>query len=276
MRTSIKGLLTLAMLTVATLSIGPTRLSIAAESLIGKVTMERTSSGLSIAGTIQKVPPGTKTRIEIVRKAGRALKPMDQPGADAIVAPDGSFRASLSNSNGAAFAAGTYTVQITAIFNMFWQSVEVLQKAGVELDGQGRSGLQTNPKALPETPDFKAFDAEFPSAGRYIEVRRDITVPALPSDAAAIEAVKNARLTVQGRGRSDLPVGKSVEWFASASGLSQTAWSAVQGAEGKWTVTLDCVDGGKEKRAQWEYNSRTKAVRYLDPLAKTLSYVPPE
>ena len=260
---------------MAALSIGPTR-PVAAESLVGKVTVERAAGGLNIAGTIKEVPPGTKTRVEIVREAGRPLKPVDQPGADAIVAPDGSFRASLSNPNGAAFPAGTYTVQITVIFNMFWQSVEVLQKAGVELDSQGRSGLQPNPKALPTTPDFKAFDPEFPSEGRYIEVRRDVGVPALPSDAAAIDAVKNARLTVQGRGRSDLPVGKSVEWFASASGLSQKAWSAVQGPEGKWTVILDYVDEGKEKQAKWEYNPKTKAVKYLDPLAKAFSYVPPE
>lgn len=264
------------LLVAATVSIALARYSIAAESLIGKLAAERTAGGLSIEGTIQKAPPGTKIRIEIIRKAGRALKPMDQSSADAIVAPDGSFRTNLSNRSGAAFAAGIYTVQITAMFNRAWQSVEVLRNAGVELDSQGRSELHTNPKALPETPDFKPFDPEFPRAGRYIEVRRDLTVGALASNAAAIEAVKNARLTVQGRGRSDLPVGKSVELFASAPGFKARGWSAVQGAGGKWTVTLDCIDGGKETRAQWEYDPKTRVVKYLDPLAKILSYVPPE
>ncbi len=68
--------------------------------------------------------------------------------------------------NGSAFAAGSYTVQITSTFNMFNQSVEVLQKAGVELDSQGRSEVHTNPKALPNTSDFKPYDPAFPRAGR--------------------------------------------------------------------------------------------------------------
>jgi hypothetical protein len=250
--------------------------SIAAESLIGKVTAERTAQGLNIVGTIQKVPPKTKMLVKIVRFSGRALKPKDKPSAYAFVGADGSFGANLSNRDGSAFSAGTYTVEITAMFNGPWQSVEVLQKAGVELDSQGRSDVETNPKALPETPDFKPFDPEFPRAGRYIEVRCDVTVAALASDAAAIEAVKNARLTVQGRGRSDLSVGKSVELFASAGGFRVKGWSAMERAGGKWTVTLDCIDGEKEKRAQWEYDPKTKVVKYLDPLAKILSYVPPE
>lgn len=263
-------------LTAATVGIALTVQATAAESLIGKITAERTSSGLTIAGTIQRVPPGTKMRVELVRFSGRNLKPMDQPSGDAIVGPDGSFRANLPSHGRAPFEAGTYTVQLTAMFNRPWQSVEVLQKAGVELDSQGRSQLHTDPKALPDTPDFKPFDPEFPRAGRYIEVRREVTVAAPRGDAAAIEAVKNARLTVQGRGRSDLPVGKSVDWFASAPVFKVRGWSAVQGADGKWTVSLDCVDGEKETQARWEYDPKTKMVKYLDPLAKILSYMPPE
>jgi hypothetical protein len=264
------------LLIAAAVSIALAQHSIAAESLIGKVSAERTAGGLNIVGTIQKVPLGTKMRVEIVRKEGRGLKPRDKPSIDTIVAPDGSFRANLSNRDGSAFSAGTYTVQITAMFNSGWQSVEVLKKAGVELDSQGRSSITTDPKALPQTPDFKPFDPEFPRAGRYIEVRREVTVTALRADAAAIEAVKNARLTVQGRGRSALPVGKSVELFASAPGFKPKGWSAVQEQRGKWTVTLDCVDGDKETKAQWEYDPKTKVVKYLDPVAKALSYVPPE
>lgn len=180
------------------------RHSIAAQSLIEKVAAERTSGGLIITGTIEEVPPGTKIEIEIIREAGRARKLTDRPRADAFVGPGGVFRAKVSNGDGAPLPAGTYVVKITTMFNRPWQSVEVLRKAGVEMDSQGRSDLHTNPKALRETPDFKPFDPEFPKAGRYIEVRRDVTVGVLPSDAAAIEAVKGARLLVRGAGRSSL------------------------------------------------------------------------
>src|SRR5438128_9883818 len=95
--------------------------SIAAGTLVGKVTAERTPSGLTIAGTIQMVPPGTKIRVEIVRLSGRALKPTDRPSGDAIVGQDGLFRASLSTRNNAPLEAGTYTVQLTVRFNRGWQ-----------------------------------------------------------------------------------------------------------------------------------------------------------
>jgi hypothetical protein len=251
-------------------------LALAADSLIGPLTVQRTAAGLSITGTIREIPPGTKMRVEIVRRGGRALKPIDQPASDTIVGSDGSFGADLAGRDDDAFAAGTYTVQITAMFNRPWQSVDVLQKAGVELDSQGRTELHTNPKALPKTADFKPFDPEFPNAGRYIEVRREVTVAQLVGDAAAIDAVKKARLTVQGSGRSDLAVGKSVEFFASQPGFKILGWSAAQGKAGRWTVTLDCVDGDKKTQAQWEYDPRSKVVKYLDPLSKILSYVPAE
>ncbi len=66
-----------------------------------------------------------------------------------------------------------------------------------------------------------------------------------------------------------------MHFFASGSGFKPLAWSAVVEPNAKWTVTLRCIDGGTEKTAQWEYDIKTKSVKYLDPLAKTLSYVPP-
>lgn len=263
------------LLTAALAAIVPGQ-SIAADSLIGKVTAERMNSGLAVAGSMQNVPPGTKLRVEVVRISGRSLKLIDRPSGDAIVGNDGIFRTNLSSNRDSALDAGTYTIQITAMFNRGWQSIEVLRKAGVDLDSQGRSDLYPNPKNLPYTSDFKPFDPEFPRAGRYIEVRREVALPPLGADKAAIEAVKKARLTVQGHGRSSLSIGKSVALYAAAPGFTPNGWTAAKGPGGKWTVTLDCVDGGKKTAAQWEYDPQTQQVKYLDPLAKTLSYVPSE
>jgi len=155
-----------------------------------------------------------------------------------------------------------------------WQTVDVLRKAGVELDSQGRSNIDTDPKAIPESPDFKPNDPEFPSAGRYLSVIREVSLESLPANQAAVEAVKSATLLVQGEGLSSLPVGKSVEWFAKVGGFKPVSWSAQLGPDGKWVITLDCIDGDNPKKTQWSYDPRSKAVRYLDHIAKIISYVP--
>lgn len=134
----------------------------------------------------------------------------------------------------------------------------------------------TNPTAIPENPDFKPDDPEFPKAARHLDTIRKITIGALTSDVAAIDGVKDAILVVQGRGRSSLSVGKSVDFFVSAGGFKVVGWSTAIGSDGKWVVTLDCIDGVNPKKAKWQYDPRTKAVKYLDPLSKLLSYVPPD
>ena len=92
-----------------------------------------------------------------------------------------------------------------------------------------------------------------------------------------IDAVKDARLTVQGKGRSADPIRNVVAYFekGSSGAFTPRAWSAKRSSRsGPWVVTLDCVDGEERKQAQWEYDPKTKTVKYLDPLAKTLSWLP--
>ncbi len=125
--------------------------AIAAETLIGKVTAERGSDGLIIAGSISSVPPGTKLRVDIVRVPGRSLRSMERPRGAAIVGQDGLFQATLPSQDVALSEAGTYTIQLTAMFNRGWQSAQVLQKVGVALDSQDRSTISTNPK--PDEPE---------------------------------------------------------------------------------------------------------------------------
>jgi hypothetical protein len=243
---------------------------------------------MKISGMIRKLPPGTKIWVDIIHvihQPGGALKrgggPAGPQDANVIVAADGTFHASLRNiswdgknfvDNGP-FRPGSYAIMISAYFNTGWQAIDVLRKAGVELNSQGRSSISTDPRAIPESPDFKPDDPEFPKAGRHLEAIREVKLGPLPADVAAIDAVKGAILGVQGRGRSSLPVGKSVDLFASL-GAKPIAWSAAVGPDAKWIVSLDCVDGEKQQKAQWSYEPKSGAVRYLDPLAKTLSYTP--
>jgi hypothetical protein len=252
----------------------------ASGSLLGPLTAQRTADGMTISGTIRNIPAGTKMWVEIIHEPGGPEKPVSGPEDDhVIVNSDGKFQAtilqaSILNPSGAAFRSGTYRIMIESHFSSGWQTIEVLRKAGVELDSQGRSDIYTDPKSIPESPDFKPNDTEFPKAGRYLSVTREVNLGSLPADQTAVEAVKSAILLVQGEGLSSLPVGKSVEWFAKAGGFKPVAWSAQLGPDGKWVITLDCIDGEKPTKAQWSYDPKSNTVRYLDHLAKTVSYVP--
>jgi len=245
-------------------------------SLVGSLIAERSGSGLTISGMTNGLPAGTKMWVEIIHQPGGPKKPISGPQDDkVIIAVDGRFRANLSNRDGSVFRPGSYTIMITAYFNSGWQTVDVLRKAGVELDSQGRSSVRTDPKAIPESLDFETDDPEFPKVGRHLKILREVKLGAVTADQAAIDAVTGATLLVQGRGRSRLAVGKSVDLFASMGGFKPIAWSAALGPDAKWVVTLDCIDGEKQEKAQWSYDQASKVVRYLNPLAKTLSYTPP-
>src|SRR5262249_41718527 len=172
----------------------------------------------------------------------------------------------------AALPAGRYTVKLTSIFNSGWQSIEVLRKAGVDLDERGRSSMQTDPTALPKTADFKPFDREFPQASRFLDVTRQVVIPAAAPTEVALSAVKSAHLTTPEHGRSELNLEQTTRLFALTGGFEPIGWSSAPGDGGRWIVTLDCRDGGTRKEAKWEYDPKTKRVRYLDPLAKTLSW----
>jgi hypothetical protein len=245
--------------------------------LVGTLAAQPNGDGMTISGTMRGIPAGTKMWVQIIHEPGGPVKPISGPQDDSvIVGSDGKFQANIRNSKGAPFKPGTYRLKVTSFFNRGWQAADVLRRAGVELDSRGRSSIKTNPKAIPESPDFKPDDPEFPKESRHLEAIREVNLGAVSADLAAIAAVKSATLIVQGKGRSSLPVGKSVDWFQSAGGFKPIAWSAVAGSNGDWIVTLSCVDGGKEKKAQWSYDDKSKRVKYLDPLAKTLSYVPPD
>jgi hypothetical protein len=229
-----------------------------------------------ISGRSQALPSGTKVWVEIIQQPGhsriRGEGPMD---SNVIIGDDGSFLAKIPTPSGGSFATGNYLIRITSFFTSGWQSAEVLKAAGVGgLDSLGRSDVHTDPRAIPESPDFKPDDPEFPKASRHLEAVREVQLGPIPADQVAIAAVKGATLVVGGNARSSLSVGKSVDFFASAPGFKPLTWSAVAEADSKWTVTLHCIDGGTEKAAQWEYDLKSKGVKYLDSLAKTLSYVP--
>jgi len=276
------------------------RSALASEPIIGQLSARRVEGGaVVIEGRAQHLPAGTKLAIEILRQDSREIFRQDRiPDDWARFAPElkgkiqkshyreddiivdgtGHFETPpLTTQSGTIWSPGKYRVQIESHFSKAWQSCDVVKQLGVDTDSQCRTSIDPNPTKLPVSPDLVAADPEFPNAGRYLKAPREVAFPALSEDSAVIDAVKNARLTVQGKGRSADPIRNVVAYFekGSSGAFTPRAWSAKRSSpSGPWVVTLDCVDGQERKQAQWEYDPKTKTVKYLDPLAKTLSWLP--
>jgi hypothetical protein len=118
------------------------------------------------------------------------------------------------------------------------------------------------------------YDPEFPTnSGRLLKIQRQVNFPKLSGEDGAINAVKNAKLIVQGKGKSGRSVIDIIQKLSNQY-FVPLSWSAKQDSpDGPWIVTLNCIDGGKQKTAQWEYNPETETIKYLDPLAKLLSFL---
>jgi hypothetical protein len=119
-------------------------------------------------------------------------------------------------------------------------------------------------------------DPELPKAGGYLEVFFGINFPGISLELQAVQTVKDAILTLPEKGRSADPIINVAAYFEKAGGFKTIDWAAKQSSNGLWIVTLNCIDAGKKKQAQWGFFPRPKTVKYIDPLAKLLSWLPRE
>jgi hypothetical protein len=242
----------------------------AGEPLVGPLTARRTEAGgVIVGGAIKKLPLGTKVWVQLGAREGKMSRHGTAKTATSEVLLDGNgeFQSEPFTNEGAVLPPGQYTVNVLSHFNSGWQSCSVLRQLEVKTDDKCRTDMQTHP-ALPETPDLVPDDPEFPKAGRHLEARRAVIVPAVPADVLAIEAVKTARLSVPGESRSANAIGKVVEYFGKAPGVKPKAWSASRQPNGKWIVTLAVDNGGEHQQAQWEFDPKNRTVKYLDPLVE--------
>ncbi len=233
-------------------------------SLVAEFSSERSAEGALVFHGRVLLPPGTVLWL-ILKPPGR--KPFEP--AKVSLGADGGFTSEAITDNGALLRPGGYKVVVLSWFNGAWQSPEVMSLVGE--DGE----------KLPKRP-LTPVDKEFPLAAGRLEETRAFILPDLSPERMAIEAVKNARLSTPENGRSADPVRGVVAYFESVyantdpDNTRATGWSAHQGPDGKWTVTMDYLDAHKPKQAHWEYDPSTKHVRYLDPEAKMFSWTPKE
>jgi hypothetical protein len=226
--------------------------------LVQGVEATRASDGSITVSGVATLPAGTKLMIELLGRAGRTA---DQ--AESRVGSGGRFSATGLSNGSRPWAAGSYQVRILSYFTRVWQSESILASVGV-------NGARLPQDAL--VPD----DPEFPKASRHLEVKVTVVFPDVSRQVAAIQAVQGARLLVAGQGKSSASVKETVDRIARAPGFRPLNWTAAQRGDGSWIVSLACIDGQQHKEAQWSYNPQTGRVKYLDPLSKILSYLPPE
>jgi len=241
--------------------------SIAAESLLISLSAQRTADGGIIFIGQVKLPKGTKMMIDLSLNN-------DLLGQDTVLIKDaGNFESGVFRKGKKPHSPGTYQVSIFSHFTKVWQSPEILKLVGEN------GALLPSDLLVPDDP-------EFPNDTRHFEVTRNVIFPriALVSNNAlansteqkAIRSVQEAYLSVPDRGRSADPVKGVVAFIEKGGGFQALSWTANQSSPGIWIVTLDCIDAGQKKKAQWECNIETKKVKYLNPLAKILSWTPAE
>jgi len=229
----------------------------AVDSLIQQISTRRIENGGVVILGKAKLPKGTKLMIDLTR-SGRLLGQ-----TKVFVNEEGNFSSEPFTDNNKPHPSGIYKVKIYSYFNKMWQTDDVLNKTG-------ENGAKLLPALL--VPD----DSEFPKAGGHLDVSLDITFPGVSPELQAIQAVKDAILTLPDKGRSADPIKNVIAYFEKAGGFKAIGWAANQSPNGIWIITFNCIDAGQTKKAQWEFNPKTKIVKYLDPLAKLLSWLPAE
>ena len=229
------------------------------KTLFAELSAKRSSGGGIVLSGKLLLPKASKIGLDLIHPASQRL--LGQTKVD--LSDNGYFESEPFTNRGKPHEPGPYDIRVYSYFTEIWQPPEIIAFVGKDGTLLPASALIAN-------------DPEFPDTGRHLSEIRQVTFPPVSADLAAIEAVKNARLLVTGRGRSAGLIKNVVLWFERAGGFEALLWSADQRSDGVWVVTLICNDAGKPTKAQWEYNATTKKVRYLDPLAKLLSYLPPE
>src|SRR5450830_359465 len=178
---NIKKLVTLALLLFSTYAFSKNE-----NPIIESIKADRTNSLLVVSGVAKALPPGTKLWVSVVKIDNQKLAYSDIIfDNEVVIKPDNTFVANLRlhghldkynfpDKHG--FPDGRYQLEFSSHFNPNWQSKEILTATGVEMDSQGRTGRDANPKNLPESKDFISENG-----GRYLEAVRTVAIGDLTS-----------------------------------------------------------------------------------------------
>jgi hypothetical protein len=163
-------------------------------------SVERTAAAIVIKGKAAVIPPGTVFTVEVLSVNGKQLgerhiiKTVDKVAVDA----DGTFEAQLQrygSLGGFAFPKGQYRVEFFAYFNTAWQSPAIARSVGVDVDAQGRTGLNTEPRKLPPSEDLKIV-SRYGERYRVLQAIRTVAVGDLKDSSLALGRTREIRLEI--------------------------------------------------------------------------------
>lgn len=209
----------------------------------------RDSSGGILISASTNIPDGVKIWVQLV----------DGSTSKTHVS-NGNFSSEPFTKKGKIIQAGPHQVSFLAYFNEFWQ-----QPAAV-LEITGKGGKLLKGKLFHKT------DPDVIDSDKMLEYSTTINFPPVSRDLEAISLVKSATLVVDGT-RSSATIGETVDWFLKpGTGIKMGAgWKAVAKVLDTYEVQLD-ITGGP---AIWQADLRAKKVKYINKVAKDMSYLPP-
>jgi hypothetical protein len=230
-------------------------------SLILELDAKRANDGgIVISGKVA-LPPEMKIWVQLLQ-AMPSGKTQVVAQCEAFIQPDCSFQSLPFSDKGNPIKEGSHLVEVVSYFNHLWQTKKNLVRVGF-------GGAHLPSGAL------VANDPEFPNEARHLSESRVLSFPGMSDEARAIAAVKKWK--AQGaKNTVGAWISECESIYERADGKPQTdfkqiGWSASLGEGGRWTVTFECYDGGKRKKAEWTWNPQSDAVNYADPFAKSLS-----
>jgi len=189
-----------------------------------------------------------------------------------IIQEGGRFESrGLLAANNKPIPPGKHKVYFFAIFNGNWQTKEMLKLVG---DG----GKNLHGKI------FRKEDNDVIDSDLLLDYTMTLSFPPLvplAPESQAIDLVKNAILTVPGRGRSATNIQENVDLYMGSSpklsGLTPIGWSAKAEKGKTYLVTFDFIDAvAGPSQAVWSADLETKKVQYVNKLAKMFSWTPKE
>jgi hypothetical protein len=219
------------------------------------VAAERGPEGQVFIVGSTNLPDETKLSIETSRGQESGS------GDSAVFVMNGHFRSAGFTKGRQPYPAGNYTVRVFCLFNRTWQNRAVLAAVG-----EGGANLHGRL--------FKLKDPDVVDSEVMMDQRRRIIFPPITPAVLAIILVKTAVLTIPEKGRSGSDIQTNLDLFVRGGGFTPKAWTAVRTEANSYTVALECIDAGSQKQALWSVNLDTRTVKYINELAKLLSWTP--
>jgi hypothetical protein len=181
-----------------------------------------------------------------------------------MIVKDGRFRSHGFMANKYPIRPGKYNVHFIAHFNGAWQTREMLNVVG-------SGGKHLKGKI------FKKEDPDVIDSDLILDYTATILFPPRSLESQAIDLVKEAILTVPGKGRSATNIQENLELFMGmGSAVRPTkGWSAKAEKGKTFLVVFTFMDGHLgEQEAIWSANLETKTVQYVNKYAKMFSWTP--